>query len=204
MKKYLNLILWIVLVIFLYSLKEGLIVNSYLDTSVEYIEKIVSIDALYTLAWTLLVIFFITTIIHKIFNKLSKNGVNKKSLSTNLIPVIHKVLIVLVWWFGLIAILSKLGFDVKALLAWAGIGGLALALAAQKTVANIFWAINAIINRPFQIGDHIKIAGNEWEVLDIGFTYLKLKNADGNIVLIPSETITSAIVENISKKSKAQ
>lgn len=195
MKNFFRYLLGVIYFVALYTFKEWYFAQEFKT----YIDQYISIQWVYDISLALAIVFIITNIINSIFRKVGEKF-SKKSLAKNIIPMLNKVLVVWVWVFGGIAVISNLGYDVKALLAWAGIGWLALALASQKTVANMFGAINVLINRPFDLGDSIKVSWHEGKVEDIGFTYLKLRNADGNLVMIPNETITSTIVENISKK----
>ena len=80
------------------------------------------------------------------------------------------------------------------------IGGLALALAAQDTVANFFGAIVILVDRPFHIGDMIRIDPHEGTVETIGFRSIRVRTADGHLVTIPNKTVGNAIVSNISRR----
>ena len=97
-------------------------------------------------------------------------------------------------------ILSNLWYNVSALITWAWVWWVAIALASQKSVANIFWALNIILNRPFRIWDKIKIWAYSWIVKDIWIIYLKLESDDKTQILIPNETIITATIENLSAK----
>ncbi len=196
MKKYFYILIWILLIWSLYILNKWIF---WLDEINKLINQYISLEKVYNISLVFAIIVLINNFLNFIFQKLSNNS-TKKSISTHMLPILNKVLKTIVWIFWVITIISNLWYDVKALLAWAWIWWLALALASQKTVANIFWAINVLINRPFEIWDKIKISTFEWEVIDIWFIYLRLKLEAWHIVLIPNETITSSAVENFSKK----
>lgn len=195
MKKYFYIILWIIYFVSLYILKEW-----FLDKELtKFINTYISLDKIYYVSFVLAIILVITSIINKVFKTFEQRQA-KKSLSKHLLPILNKIAKIIVWVLGIITIVSNLGYNAWALLAWAWVGWLALALASQKTVANIFGAVNVLINRPFEIGDRIKISSYEWEVEDIWLIYLKIRNTEWNLVLIPNETITSSAVENFSRK----
>lgn len=195
MKKYFYIILWIIYFVSLYILKEG-----FLDKELtEFINTYIYLEKIYYVSFIWVIILIITNIINKIFKTFEQKQA-RKSLSKHILPILNKITKIIVWVLGIITIVSNLGYNVWALLAWAWVWWLALALASQKTVANIFGAVNVLINRPFEIGDKIKINTFEWEVEDIGLIYLKIRNSDGNMVLIPNETITSSAIENFSRK----
>lgn len=193
MKKYLYILVWLVYFSALYILK-GWFLNQELT---KIISNYINLEKIFYISFIFLVIFILTNWIEIIFNNFSKKQ-NKKSISKHILPLLKKIVKIIIWIFWIITIISNLGYNVWALLAWAWIGWIALALASQKTVANIFWAINIIINRPFEIWDSIKIWNFEWVVEDIWIIYLKVRNKDWHQIMIPNEIITSSAVENFS------
>lgn len=195
MKKYFYIIIWIIYFSSLYILKEWFLDKELTD----FINTYISLEKIYYVSFILVIILVITSIINKVFKTFEQRQA-KKSLSKHLLPILNKIAKIIVWVLGIITIVSNLGYNVWALLAWAWVWWLALALASQKTVANIFGAVNVLINRPFEIGDRIKISSYEWEVEDIWLIYLKIRNTEWNLVLIPNETITSSAVENFTRK----
>lgn len=143
-----------------------------------------------------LVLLFVTKLINTLFSEWLIEKSKLKAISKSLLPFINKVIIAIIWVVWIITILSNLGYDVTALIAGAGIGGIAVALAAQKSIANMFGAVTILMNRPFKIGDYVVINGVTWTVKDIGLTYLTLTSRDGHQVMIPNETIISTNIEN--------
>ena len=94
--------------------------------------------------------------------------------------------------------LSNIGYNISGLLAGAGIAGIAIGLAAQKSIANVFWAITILLNKPFHIGDYVLINGIEGTVKDIGLSYLRIIDKAWHQVMIPNETIISTPIANFS------
>ncbi len=195
MKKYFYIIFGIVYFLSLYILKEWFLNKNITNLINNYI----NLDKIYYISFIFAIVFLFTNIIETIFTKISKKD-GKKSLSKHILPILKKILKIVVWIFWIITIISNLGYNVWALLTWAGIWWLALALASQKTVANIFWAVNVLINRPFEIWDQIKIWNFEWTVEDIWLIYLKLRNTTWHEIMVPNEIITSSVVENFTNK----
>ena len=117
-------------------------------------------------------------------------------LSTHLSSIIKKILLVFLWIIGLISIISNLGYDVSALITWAWIWGLALALGAQKSLTNVFAAITIVLNKPFRIWDFIKIDWKIWIVKDIWISYLTITDFDWHQLMFPNEMVVSTFVEN--------
>jgi MscS family membrane protein len=86
------------------------------------------------------------------------------------------------------------------LIAWAWVWGIAIALAAQKSIANVFWAISIILNKPFKIGETVRINDFTWDVKKIWITYLELRDLTWNKILIPNETLISSSIENLTQR----
>ncbi|MEO6568696.1 MAG: mechanosensitive ion channel family protein, partial [Opitutaceae bacterium] len=101
--------------------------------------------------------------------------------------------------FGVLMVVQSLGFEVRPLLAGLGLGGLAFALAAQDTIANVFGSIVVAIDQPFKIGEAVKIGGNEGVVEDIGLRSTKLRTPGKNLVIIPNKTVAAEPVINNSR-----
>jgi MscS family membrane protein len=114
-------------------------------------------------------------------------------------PWIKKSLVTLFVIFGSLMVVQSLGYDVKALLAGLGIGGLAFALAAQDTIANVFGSIVVAIDQPFKLGEAVKIGANEGVVEDIGLRSTKLRTPGRNLIIIPNKTVAAEAVINNSR-----
>jgi len=114
-------------------------------------------------------------------------------------PWIKKSLVTLFVIFGALMVVQSLGYDVKALLAGLGIGGLAFALAAQDTIANLFGSIVVAIDQPFKLGEAVKIGANEGTVEDIGLRSTKLRTPGRNLIIIPNKTVAAEAIINNSR-----
>jgi len=114
-------------------------------------------------------------------------------------PWIKKTLIAIFVVFGVLLVVQSLGYDVKALLAGLGIGGLAFALAAQDTLANVFGSIVVAIDQPFKLGEFVQIGANSGTVEDIGLRSTKLRRADRSLVVVPNKTVAAEAVTNLSR-----
>jgi MscS family membrane protein len=114
-------------------------------------------------------------------------------------PWIKKTLITIFVTFGVLMVVQSLGYDVKALLAGLGIGGLAFALAAQDTLANIFGSIVVAIDQPFKLGEFVQIGPHAGAVEDIGLRSTKLRRADKSLIVIPNKTVAAEAVTNLAR-----
>ena len=93
---------------------------------------------------------------------------NENDLDDQLMPILQKGTKLAVWSIGIIVALNNAGYDVGALIAGLGIGGLALAMAAKDTVSNIFGGFTIFSDRPFKLHDRVQAAGFDGTVIDIG------------------------------------
>ena len=121
-------------------------------------------------------------------------------LDDQLLPVLRKTLKIIIWSLGVIIALNNIGFNVGAVLAGMGIGGLALAMAAKDTVSNLFGGIMIFTDKPFVIRDRVQIEGYDGVIEEIGIRSTRLRTLAGRIVTIPNMKFTDGIVENVSSE----
>jgi MscS family membrane protein len=114
-------------------------------------------------------------------------------------PWIKKALIVVVLIFGVLVAAQSLGADVKAFLAGLGIGGLAFALAAQDTLANVFGSVVVAVDQPFRVGEFVQIGSHSGTVEDIGLRSTKLRTPQRSLVIIPNKTVAGEAINNFSR-----
>ncbi len=110
-----------------------------------------------------------------------------------------KVVIVVV---GLVFLLRDLGFDVTAIVAGLGVGGLAIALAGQKTIENLFGGISVILDQPVRVGDSGRFGDIIGTVEDIGLRSTRVRTLDRSIVTIPNAEFSHMKLENFEKRDK--
>ena len=117
---------------------------------------------------------------------------DKKSL-----PLIRRVLNVVVVVVGGLVILDQVGISISPLLAGLGLGGLAVALALQPLLMNVFASSSMLSDASIRVGDFIEIAGGPtgW-VEDIGFRATRIRTFDNNVIIIPNSTLADSIVTN--------
>jgi MscS family membrane protein len=117
-----------------------------------------------------------------------------------LIPLVRKTLKVLVVAVGGTMVLTVLGVQVAPLLAGLGIGGLAFSFAAKDTLANFFGSINVVLDRPFQIGDWVRIRDFEGTVESVGLRSSRLRTADDSQLTIPNAELMNAVIDNMGRR----
>jgi MscS family membrane protein len=122
------------------------------------------------------------------------------SIELHLLMVLRTVAHVLIWLAGLATALNSIGFEVTAVLAGLGIGGMALALASQDTVSNIFGGVIVLTQRPFKVGERIEVNGINGWVQKIGLRTTTVTNWYGRLVQIPNKVFTDGVVTNIDSQ----
>lgn len=122
--------------------------------------------------------------------------------SRSLVPLGSRIVKVLVAAVGLVTIFSTLGYPVASLLAGLGIGGLALALAAQKTVENLFGAFSIGVDQPFREGDFVRVDDFVGTVEAIGLRSTRFRTLDRTIVTLPNGRLADMRLESFTERDR--
>ena len=121
----------------------------------------------------------------------------KTTLDEQFVPLFAKLTHVILWVTALIILLSRFGININALIATLGVGSLAIALAAQDTIANLIAGFLIMVDRPFKIGDRIKLPTGEMvEVLEIGTRRSKFLSEDKAIIIVPNLDLSKKKIVN--------
>ena len=115
------------------------------------------------------------------------------------IPLIKKSVASFFIVFSILVVFESLGFEVKTFLTGLGIGGLAFALAAQDTIANMFGSFVVVMDQPFYVGEYIRILGHEGTVEEIGLRSTRLRTAQRTQVVIPNKTVATEVINNFTR-----
>jgi small-conductance mechanosensitive channel len=98
---------------------------------------------------------------------------------------------------GLLVLLSALGVHITPILTALGVGGLAVALALQDTLANLFAGMHLLADRPIRVGDYVKVGeGVEGFVIDVGWRSTRLRGLANNVVVLPNQAVARATITN--------
>jgi MscS family membrane protein len=123
-----------------------------------------------------------------------------KLFDEQLFPIIDKGLKVFLVVVAVLFTSQNLGMDITSVVASLSIGGLALGLAAQDTLANLFGAAAVFMDKPFRIGDRIRLDSVDGTVEAIGLRSTRVRNLDGHFITIPNKTMGNAIITNITRR----
>jgi MscS family membrane protein len=121
-------------------------------------------------------------------------------LDSHLFPVIRKTAKIFVAVVAVLVTTQNLGMNVTGLLASLSIGGLAVGLAAQDTLSNLFGAVAIFADRPFRVGDRIQLDKIDGTVEAIGLRSTRVRNLDGHLVSVPNRNMANSNIVNISKR----
>ncbi|HEC20996.1 MAG TPA: mechanosensitive ion channel family protein [Candidatus Peregrinibacteria bacterium] len=125
---------------------------------------------------------------------------NKKDKAT--VEIISSIIRILLWAIAVILILANLGYNVSSLIAGLGIGGIAIALAIQNILKDIFTAFSIYLDKPFQIGDFIAVGDISGTVKKIGLKSTRIESLSGEEIIISNNTLTSSKIHNYKKMKK--
>ena len=173
------------------TLTPGTAPHSFLITTVK-------IMAIIDVAWFLLrlidtlIVFYVKPLVEK----------SHTDLDDQLLPIFRKGIKLTIIVLTFLFVLSNFGYDISTLLAGLGVGGLAVALAAQDTVSNFIGSVIIFSDKPFKIRDFVKFGGFMGTVKEIGIRSTKLETPQGTILVVPNSKISTEIVENFSRASK--
>jgi len=177
-----------------------LILGLYIFVSILYIQNhiidlILASMAMYNLFWIIYsIVEALQGIVYQAMNRVSGE------LSDSLSKFILRIVYILIWVLGASSILSLWGVNVTALIASLGLGGLAFALAAKDTAANLFGSIAILLDKSIKIGDWIKVDGVEGIVEDIGMRTTKIRTFYKSLIVVPNQIVANSHIENFSRR----
>jgi len=141
----------------------------------------------------------------KLFNLILDFYVEKKNLEKtrgslhDFVPLLRNVFLIVISIIGLLIVLNRFDINVSGIIATLGIGSLAIALAAQETLANMIAGFVILIDRPFREGDRIKLpSGEVGDVYEIGMRSTKILDFDNNLIIVPNTDLVKSKIQNMT------
>lgn len=123
-----------------------------------------------------------------------------RAMGAQLFPVLGRMIKAIIFIIAALVTAQNLGFEITGLLASVSVGGLAIGLAAQDSLANVFGAVTIFLDKPFRIGDRIVVDKTEGVVETIGMRSTRVRNLDGHLVTIPNRSMGNAAIVNITAR----
>jgi len=157
-------------------------------------------------AYSILIVFNIAWMLNRLIDALLTEYIvplvekSKSELDDQLLPIFRKAIKLIIWIVAIIVAINNAGYNVGAILAGLGIGGLAFALAAQDTISNLFGGFTIIADKPFKINDRIKIIGYDGSIKEIGIRSTRLQTLEGRTVIIPNSNFANNPIENVTSE----
>jgi len=125
-----------------------------------------------------------------------------QAVSYSVLPLGTQILKLTLYLVAVLSVISAWGYNTSTILAGLGVGGLAVALAAQKTIENLFGGVSVIGDRPVLVGDVCRFGDRTGEVMHIGLRSTRIRTADRTIISVPNAQFSSMSLENISSRDK--
>lgn len=159
--------------------------------------------SLYHISLTLVVAWLIVRVYNAVHDGYLVTLFNKKEgLDEQLLPILKIVVKLVAWILAIVIGLSNAGYNVGAIIASLGIGGIAFALAAKDAIANIFGGITIFVQRPFRVGERIVVGKIDGWVDEIGLRSSVITNFWGERITIPNKTFTDSSVKNMDSRGR--
>jgi len=161
-----------------------------------------TIDRVFLAILTLLIIYLLARAVDAMVAILKVRAAKTPSpLDDQLVPLGGKVIKGFIWGIGLLLFLQNvLDYNISSLIAGLGVGGVAIAFAAQDTIANIFGAVMIFVDRPFKVGDAVSLEGYEGAIETIGLRSTRVRTWDGTLVIIPNKTVAATNITNLAAR----
>jgi len=116
-------------------------------------------------------------------------------------PVVRKSLRVVIVLLALVQIAQILSDKpITSIIAGLGVGGLAVALAAQETLKNFFGSLVIFADKPFELGERIVVGGHDGTIEEVGFRSTRIRTLDGHMVTVPNGELANQMIQNIGKR----
>jgi small-conductance mechanosensitive channel len=122
--------------------------------------------------------------------------------SQSVIKIIHSLVSVILWAMAGLFILSNLGVNITSLVAGLGVGGIAVALAAQNILSDLFSSLAIYFDKPFVPGDFVAVGDHKGTVQSIGIKTTRIKSVDGEEIVVPNKEMTSATLKNFGRMTE--
>jgi MscS family membrane protein len=125
-----------------------------------------------------------------------------RAISYSVLPLGRQVLKLTIFLIAILAVLNAWGYNTNAILAGVGVGGIAIALAAQKTIEDLFGGVSVISDHPVLVGDVCHFGDRTGTVMHIGLRSTRIRTADRTVVSVPNAQFATMTLENISGRDK--
>jgi MscS family membrane protein len=162
-----------------------------------FLSRVLSAALVLALTWLLL--RAVDVLSARIEQRLVERG---QSTATAAVPTGRKAVKGIIFVLAFVAVLDSFGFSVTALVAGLGVGGIAVALAAQKTIENLFGGMTLYGDRPVRVGDFCRFGDKVGTVEEIGIRSTRVRTLDRTVVTIPNAEFSNLQLENFARRDR--
>jgi len=163
-------------------------------------------ESIISRAYYILIIFDAAWLLSRLMDAVVKKYIRPfvsqtdSKLDDQLLPLLRKGIKVSIWIVAILVALNNAGYNVGALLASLGIGGLAFALAAKDTIANLFGSFTIFIDKPFEVGDRIIVQGYDGIVSEVDIRSTRLRTLNGPLITLANSEVADSAIENVTSE----
>jgi MscS family membrane protein len=184
----------LILVLFLSLARQPVQLSSTMSRALDALEQILLIIAV---AWMILRVV-------ESLEEIARNHALRrdKTILLPLLPVVRKTAKILIATFAGLAVLHSFGVNVITVLAGLGVGGIAVALAAQKTLENFIGSITLYADQPVRVGEFCRFGGTLGTVEEVGLRSTRVRTLDRTVVTIPNAEFSNFQIENFARRDR--
>jgi small-conductance mechanosensitive channel len=143
------------------------------------------------------IIVSVTFTVAGVLGSLAAAAGERRALGLGMTGLVRTAVRGAIWLMGALVLLDALGVQITPLLTALGVGGLAVALALQDTLSNLFAGVHLLADRPIRVGDYVKIADTiEGYVVDVGWRSTRVRMLQNNVVIVPNKRVAESIIIN--------
>ncbi len=178
-----------------------------LHIALQFMEVPVFIGSMLYYVLFIVAIYYIVKAVHDLFDfsvhmLIKQRKTKKGDVDSSVLHLLNKILKIVLWFVAFILILSNLGFDVSALVAGLGVGGIAIAFALQAILGDIFASFSIHFDKPFNEGDFIMVGDDMGVVKRIGIKSTRIQTLKGEELVVSNTELTQIRVHNYGKMEK--
>jgi MscS family membrane protein len=156
----------------------------------------------FSVLFTVAVAFFVYSLVDVVdyaITHVTKRTATK--MDDMMAPMVRKSLRVVIVILALVQVAQILSDKpITSIIAGLGVGGLAVALAAQETIKNFFGSLVIFADKPFELGERIKVGGHDGTIEEVGFRSTRIRTLDGHLVTVPNGELANQMIQNIGKR----
>lgn len=173
--------------------------------SIQFLQLTPGLDKLVSYATLIIIVYYAVKTVQAILDYSAEKIVQKgkdEEADYSIVKLINKVAKMIIWVIAVLIILQNFGYNVSTLLAGFGIGGLAIAIALQNVLSDMFAAFSIYFDKPFQVGDFIILGEDMGTVENIGIKSTRIRTLQGQELIIPNKELTETRVHNYKRMER--